>query len=84
MKELIFAWAYYWLNVAGWVAEVAGKDREWRANTVTKRTKALWRLGTGTLACHDLVRRMMLRAHHTFQNTILAIAATPSLIAMAA
>lgn len=78
---LVFAWAYYWLNIAGWVAEVAGKDREWRANTVkTKRTHALWRLGKWALAHHDVVWRTMLRAHHTFQKTIPAIVANPSLM----
>ncbi len=78
---LVFAWAYYWRNIAGWVAEVAGKDREWRANTVkTKRTHALWRLGQWTLAHHDVVWRMMIRSHHTFQKIFPAIVANPSLI----
>ncbi len=68
---LVFAWAYYWLiSPNGW-----GK---WRGRTVkTKRTHALWRLGTWTLACHDMVWCMMLRAPHTFQKTIPAIVANP-------
>lgn len=42
---LVFAWAYYWLNVAGWDAEVRDMARHWRANTAKTRTHALWRLG---------------------------------------
>ena len=46
---LVFAWAYYWLNVAGLDVEVRGDARYWRANTVQKRTHALWRLGAWVL-----------------------------------
>ncbi len=42
---LIFALAYYWLNVGGWVVEHGGEDREWRANRSEQCTHALWRLG---------------------------------------
>ncbi len=68
---LVFAWAYYWLNAAGWAMETAGKAREWRANTVKAyRTHALWRLGHWGLEHHDLVWRTLLRAVRDFRRHI--------------
>ena len=67
---LIFAWAYYWLNVAGWQVETAGGSREWRANTAKKRTHALWRLGHWGLEPHDVVWRTILRARAAFIRSI--------------
>jgi hypothetical protein len=74
---LIFAWAFYWMNVAGWEAEVRGLDVQWRANTVKTRTHALWRLGhwalmDGTLFWRDLFRR---QAH--FRQNIPAVGTVP-------
>lgn len=37
--RLIFAWAYYWLNVVGW--KTAEQAPQWRANTAKKRTHPL-------------------------------------------
>ncbi len=68
---LVFAWAYYWLNVAGWAMETAGKAREWQANTVKNyRTHALWRLGHWGLEHHDVVWRTLLRAVRDFRRRI--------------
>ena len=68
---LVFAWAYYWLNVAGWAMETAGKAREWRANTVKdSRTHALWRLGHWGLAHHDVVWRTLVRTVRDFCRRI--------------
>ncbi|PSR20562.1 MAG: hypothetical protein C7B45_14280 [Sulfobacillus acidophilus] len=68
---MVFAWAYYWLNVAGWAMEVAGKAREWRANTVKgSRTYALWRLGHWGLAHHDVVWRILIRTVRDFCRRI--------------
>ena len=66
---LVLAWAYYWLNVAGWDAEVRDTARHWRANTVTTRTHALWRLGfwaltQGGLSWRALCRRQAHFTHH--------------------
>ena len=75
---LVFAWAYYWLNVAGWDVEVRDTARHWRANTVKTRTHALWRLGLwalmhGGLSWRGICRR---QAHFTQQippiGTVLA------------
>ena len=67
---LVFAWAYYWLNVGGWVVEHRGADRDWRANTSEKRTHALWRLGSGGLQHHDLDWRDRVRHPAAFQSSI--------------
>lgn len=67
---LIFAWAYYWLNVGGWVVEHRGEDREWRANTSEKRIHALWRLGYWALARHDLGWRTLVRNQEAFRASI--------------
>ena len=40
---LVFAWVYYWLNIAGWSVEVRGEAHHWRANTEKTRAHALWR-----------------------------------------
>lgn len=63
---LVFAWAYYWLNVAGWEGEVRGQDRHWRANTTPIRTHALWRLGLWILTHGGLSWRALCRrqAHY--------------------
>ncbi len=67
----VFAWAYSWLNVAGWVMETAGKAREWRANTLKAyRTHALWRLSHWGSAHHDLVWRALIRAVRDFRRRI--------------
>lgn len=63
---LIFAWAYYWLNVAGWQMETTDQAHRWRANTAKKRTHALWRLGHWCLEHHDVVWRTLLRARLSF------------------
>ena len=64
---LVFAWAYYWLNVAGWDVEVRDTARHWRANTVKTRTHALWRLGLWALTHGGLSWRAICRrqAHFT-------------------
>ena len=67
---LVFAWAYYWLNVGGWVVEHRGADRDWRANTSEKRTHALWRLGFWGLQHHDLDWRDRVRHQAAFQSRI--------------
>jgi len=67
---LIFAWAYYWLNVGGWVVEHRGEDRDWRANTSEKRTHALWRLGSWGLEHHDLDWHDLVRHQEAFQSSI--------------
>jgi hypothetical protein len=68
---LVFAWAYYWLNVAGWAMETAGKACEWRASTVKQdRTHALWRLGHWGLEHHDVVWRTLLRTYRDFRRRI--------------
>lgn len=74
---LVFAWAYYWLNVAGWVVEASGDARAWRANTTTNRTHALWRLGVWGLAHHAGVWRTVLRAQKKFRRTVPPIAEAP-------
>lgn len=75
---LIFAWAYYWLNVGGWVMEQWGRDRAWQSNTRrTQRAYALWRLGEWGLKHHDLVWRTLLRARRAFIASIPSIASAP-------
>ncbi|MCL5063695.1 MAG: hypothetical protein M1600_01190 [Firmicutes bacterium] len=68
--RLVFAWAYYWLNVGGWVVEHRGAVRDWRANTSEKRTHALWRLGFWGLQHHDLDWRDLVRHQAAFQSSI--------------
>lgn len=67
---LVFAWAYYWLNVAGWDAEARGMARQWRANTVKTRTHALWRLGLWALTHGGLSWRAICRRQASFTNQI--------------
>ena len=68
-----FAWAYYWLHVAGWCVEVRGDARHWRANTAKTRTHALGRLGQWALEHHDRVWRTLLRYQAGFRTQIPAI-----------
>ena len=73
----MFAWAYYGLNVSGWARERLGKDREWRANTVTThRTHALWRLGSWGLVKGQLVWRTLWRYPTDFRRKIPALIPT--------
>ena len=73
----VFAWAYYGLNVGGWARERLGKDREWRANTVTThRTHALWRLGSWGLVKGQLVWRTLWRYQTDFRRKIPALIPT--------
>ncbi|MDA8195205.1 MAG: hypothetical protein M0Z53_14620, partial [Thermaerobacter sp.] len=67
---LVFAWAYYWLNVAGWDAEVRGMARHWRANTVQTRTHTLWRLGLWAVTPGGLAWRAICRRQAQFTNQI--------------
>ena len=67
---LIFAWAYYWLNVGGWAMEQQGYARHWRANASDRRTHALWRLGHWGLEPHDIVWRTLVRWQRRFQTQI--------------
>ena len=67
---LVFAWAYYWLNIAGRSVEVHGEARHWRANTEKKRTHALWRLGRWGLEHHDLTWRDIIRQQDGFRKQI--------------
>ena len=67
---LVFAWAYYWLNIAGWRVEVEGEARHWRANTEKKRTHALWRLAHWALEHHDLTWRDIIRQQDGFREQI--------------
>ncbi|MCL5064689.1 MAG: hypothetical protein M1600_06415 [Firmicutes bacterium] len=48
----VFAWAYDWHNVGGWVVEHRGEDRDSRANTSEKRTHVRWRLGSWGLKAY--------------------------------
>ena len=73
---LVFAWAYYWLNVAGWDAEVRGTARQWRANTVNTRTHALWRLGLWVLTHGGLSWRTIYRRHAHFTQEIPPVGTT--------
>lgn len=70
---LVFAWAYYWLNVAGWDAEVRDMARHWRANTSKTRTHALWRLGVWLLAHGGLSWRSLCRRQSQFIRGIPAV-----------
>ncbi len=70
---LIFAWAYYWLNVAGWHMETTDQAPQWRANTAKKRTHALWHLGQWGLAHHDVVWRTLLRTRLALIRSIPAL-----------
>ena len=74
---LVFAWAYYWLNVAGWDAEVRGLDRHWRANTAKTRTHALWRLGLWALTHGGLSWRMICRRQAHFTQHIPPVGTVP-------
>ena len=67
---LVFAWAYYGLNVGGWAMERAKKDRDWKANTVDRRTHALWRLGVWGLQHGDVVWRTLSRTQGDFGRRI--------------
>ncbi len=67
---LVFARAYYWLNVGGWVVEHRREDRDWRGNTSEKRTHALWCLGYWGLSYHDLDWRTLVRNQAAFQASI--------------
>ncbi len=70
---LVFAWAYYWLNVAGWDVEVRGDARQWRANTVPDRTHALGRLGHWALMKGGLSWRMICRRQSHFTHHIASV-----------
>ena len=73
----VFAWASYGLNVGGWAREQAGKDRDWRANTVkTHRTHALWRWGSWGLPIGDVVWRTLWRAQGTFRRPMVLVPRT--------
>ena len=74
---LVFAWAYYWLNVAGWDVEVRGLARHWRANTVPTRTHALWRLGFLALTSGGLSWRAICRRHAHFTQHIPPVGTVP-------
>jgi hypothetical protein len=74
---LVFAWAYYWLNVAGWAVEARGAAARWRANTAKIRTHALWRLGIWGLQEHLVHWRTMRRAIAGFVATIPRIREVP-------
>jgi hypothetical protein len=75
---LIFALAYYWLNVGGWVVEHGGEDREWRANTSEQCTHALWLLGYWAIGLlgywvlqrHDLVWQTLVRNQAAFRGAV--------------
>ncbi len=74
---LVFAWAYYWLNVAGWDVEVRGLARQWRANTAQTRTHALWRLGLWALTHGGLSWRMICRRPPHFTQHIPPVGTVP-------
>lgn len=67
---LVFAWSYYWLNVAGWDAEVRGSAAQWRANTAKTRTHALWRVGHWALTHGGLPWRDLRRRQRQFLQTL--------------
>lgn len=67
---LVFAWSYYWLNVAGWEAEVRGWDIHWRANTAKTRTHALGRLGHWALTRGGMSWRARCRRQAQFMHDI--------------
>jgi hypothetical protein len=67
---LVFAWAYYWLNVAGWDVEARGQAGHWRANTATIRTHALWRLGHWALTHGGLSWRTICRRQAAFLSQV--------------
>ena len=75
---LVFAWASYWLNVAGWDREARGLAPEWRANTVKTRTHALWRLGLWGLTRGGLSWRMILRRQTEFRTQIPSVGTAPA------
>lgn len=77
---LIFAWAYYWLNVVGWDVEIRGHAPLWRANTVKSRTHALWRLGFWALTQGGLTWRAICRRQAQFTQQIppIGIASAPT------
>ncbi len=70
---LVFAWAYYWLNVAGWDAEVRDMARHWRANTSKTRTHALWQLGLWLFTHGGLSWRSICRRQPQFNQQIPAV-----------
>ena len=74
---LVFAWAYYLLNVGGWDVEARGDARHWKANTDPQRTHALWRLGERGLKHHDVVWRTIVRSLEAFREAIPAWQAVP-------
>jgi hypothetical protein len=67
---LLFAWAYYWRNIAGWRVEVRGEARHWRANTQKTRTHALCPLGHWALEHHDLRWRLIVRHQNGFRQQV--------------
>lgn len=67
---LVFAWAYYWLNVAGYIVEQRGEDRKMRANTSTRRTHALWRIGMWGLTTRRVDWRQLWGACRQFARSI--------------
>ena len=50
--------------------ERAKKDRDWKANTVDRRTHALWRLGVWGLQHGDVVWRTLSRTPGDFGRRI--------------
>lgn len=70
---LVFAWSYYWLNIAGWDAEVRGVDARWRANTTKTRTHALWRLGDWALTYGGVSSRTLQRRSRQFLQHVPAV-----------
>ena len=75
---LVFAWSYYWLNVAGWDAEARGLDAHWRANSVKTRTHALWRWGHWALTQGGLSWRALQRRHAQFMQSVPSVGAAPA------